>query len=696
MIVNKKLLFNIILTAACALILLGGFVLFCSKSIISSMLLNRTQEQLMVIRDLKKQQLETFFTDLKKNIDFLSNEPIVQNSFQEFKIAFDQLAESNYLDQQKQNYINLKIAQHYNNIVKQYKEHSATQEKIDFSVFLQNLNPHSIILQTKYMTNQYDHNENYPLIDSYDSIHDKYHSFFQKIADDYKYNDVLLVDLNGNIIYSTKKHIDFASSITSGAFSNTEIANIFNASKFSNANENSVALSNFSEYLPDYQEPVLFIAKKVQNVGVLITSINLSTINVLLKLPEKVTNTDIYLIDQDLHLMSINNFGKSINTIAAREAANGKKGFIEGPNKNKNITYSYFSPIEYTGLNLIVESNKNAILQSLSKSIINMLLFTAAIIPILLFFVYTIYCLCIEKVDNRLNKLSTFMQVVLAKKDLNSRINLNNTDANGIADILNNMLSWFQNTLDQVAFKIRQFINKYNNLFNNITELSVHIQDKQPLLETAKTSTNTLLKSSDQLQYNLEQHFNNINTHKEACLALNNFNTQFSQKQNITNLTSSVEYILSICNLADMLALHLSLESSKNNHQQDHNFLILSKEIKKMVANLKSRLMQIKESFDSYILEHDSIQNFINEFTEKLKPVNSSLESLLVNQQVLLSSSSNNQTILNNLQNNLIDLENKYSIINQQLSTLVEHNNQLNVELKVDDYYPFKIVESPT
>ncbi|MGD0466194.1 MAG: methyl-accepting chemotaxis protein, partial [Gammaproteobacteria bacterium] len=565
--------------------------------------------------------------------------------------------------------------------------------------------PFSIMLQTKYMTNtntlatpqlepQGTTNNSSNNIDLYAAVHDKYHAFFRKLIDEYKYSDLLLADLNGNIIYSTKKNIDFASSLISGAFSNAEIANVFNATKYSNPNEDSVVLSNFSEYLPDYQEPVLFVASKVQNLGVLIASVGLSSINSLLKLPDNIANTSIYLIDQDLHLISNHNLEKTINTLAAREAAAGKKGFIEGLNTNKAMALSYFAPIEDRGLSIIVESNKDTILQNLSKSITNMLIFTGAVIPILLFFVYTIYCLCIEKADNKLNKLSTFMQVVLAKKDLNSRINLSSTDANGIANILNNMLSWFQNTLDQVAFKIKQFINKHNDLFTNITDVSNHIQEKQPLIDTAKDLAANLSKNSDQLQNNLEQHFNTINAHKEACLALNSLNLQANQKQNITNLTSAVEYILSICNLADMLALHISLEASKKGHQQDNNFLLLSKEIKKMVTSLKSRLIQIKDSFDSYILEHDTINSFITEFSEKLKPINSSLEQLLESQKTLLDNSTNTQIITNHLQTNLLDLETKYNVVNQQLLTLVEDNNKLNVELQIDDYYPFKIVEN--
>ncbi len=678
MIINKKLLLNVIITAALALVLLSGFIIFCSKSIINNVLLNKSKEQLMLIRDFKKEQLEVYFSDLKKHMELLANEQMVQNGYMEFKTAFEQLVESNTQEPQKQNYINLKIAQHYNNIVKQYKEHTGNKDKIDFSVFLQNLNPHSIMLQSKYLTEQSESYENSPGIVHYSGVHDKYHTFFRKIMDEFKYNDLLLVDLNGNIIYSTKKNIDFASSIETGAFSNSEIANAFNAAKYTNANEESVVISNFSEYLPDYQEPLLFVAKKIQNVGVLITSIGLSTINSLLKLPEKTENTVVYLIDQDLHLITPNHFGKNINTVAAREAATGKKGFVEGLNANKAVALSYFAPIEDRALSIIVESNKNVILQNLYKSIKNILMFTGAIIPILLFFVYTICCLCIEKADNKLNKISTFMQVVLAKKDLNSRISLKNTDANGIADIINNLLSWFQNTLDQVAVKIKQFINKYNNLLNNVAALSNQTGPEQQL---------NVIKANEQLQCDLVQHVNAINNHQEACLALNNLTMPINQKPSTVSLTSSIEYILNVCNLADMLALHVSLEASKTGNQPDNNFLLLSKEIKKMVNNLKSRLTQIKSSFDEYLLEQDTAKNFIAEFSEKLKPINKSLEVLLESQKVLLSSSANSQALT-------VDLENKYNMVTRQLSTIVEDHNNLNVELQMDDYYPFKVVES--
>ena len=57
--------------------------------------------------------------------------------------------------------------------------------------------------------------------------------------------------------------------------------------------------------------------------------------------------------------------------------------------------------------------------------------------------------------------------------------------------------------------------------------------------------------------------------------------------------------------------------------------------------------------------------------------------------------SDNNQTIIHNLTNNIAELENKYGLINQQLNTIVENNNQADVELKTDDYYPFKIEENP-
>jgi methyl-accepting chemotaxis protein len=690
MIISKRLLFNITITAALALVLLSGFIIFCSKSIINNVLISKSKEQLMLVRDFKKQELENFFSNLKKHLELLSHDQLVKNSFQEFKLAFDQLSSVNNIDN-RVNYSSA-ISQYYNNIAKQYRDYFAnTKTKMDFSVFLQNLNQNGINLQTKYMTNSYD--SSYGL--EYANIHDKYHDYFRKITNEFKYNDLMLLDLSGNVIYSTKKNIDFASSVTSGAFSNTEIANVFNAVRYA-TNEATVTISNFSEYLPDYQEPVLFVASKVPNIGVLVASVGLNTVTSLLKLPDKMTKTAIYLIDQDLHLVNQGSFGKIIHTAAAREAATLKKGFIEALGQDKTTNISYFTPIENASLSLVVESPKNIILQNLSKSLMNMFYFTAAIIPVLLFFVYTICCLNLEKADSKLSKISDFMQVVIAKKDLHSRMNTTNShdSTNNMADVLNNMLSWFQNTLDQVAFKVKQFVGKYNDLLHSITLVSKTLSKEHALVDEAKNTANQLAIEVNKVQQEYQQYCEIFAHHQDACVALNDVNLQINQKQNIASLTCAVEYIFSICNLADMLSLQVSLEAHKNGKQQGHSFLILSKEIKQMTTNLKSQLMQIKNSFDSYTVEHTAIRDFVSEFSEKLKPINLHVGKLINAQKALLAASNNQLNTINKLQNNLLDLEVKYSTVNQQLLAIVDTNTKLNAEIQIDDYYPLKVVES--
>jgi methyl-accepting chemotaxis protein len=689
-VINKKLLLNMIITAAIALIILSGFVIFCSKSIISNMLLNKCKEQLMLIRDFKKQELENFFTNIKNNLELLTQDQMLQHSFKEFKVAYDQTAIA-CLDQMKTHNPDPAINQHYNNISKQYKEYfAADKNKVDFTVFLQNLNQHSINLQTKYMANGVSDFE----IAEYNNIHNKYHDYFRKITTDFKYNDLLLVDFTGNVIYSTKKNIDFASSLTTGAFSGSEIASIFNLVKYSEDYQNKSAISNFSEYLPNYQEPIVFVANKIPNVGVVIISVGVNAVNSLLTLPKKITKTNAYLVDQELRLINQNNFGKLVHTVAAREASANKKGFIESIGKDQVTNISYYTPIEGLALSLIVESPKNVILQNLSKSLTNMFYFTAAIIPVLLFFVYTICCLSLEKAHDKLTKISEFMQVVVAKKDLRSRISTSNQDnLNNMASVLNNMLSWFQNTLEQVGAKIQQFVSRHNNLLGNITDVSSKVAQDQSLLAAAKKSTVQLALSSSELQQGYKEYNEAIKNHQKACSGLNDLNIQVNQKQNIADLTNTIEYIYSICNLADMLSLQVSLEANKSNKQQSSNFVILSKEIKKMTSSLKSQLMTIKSSFDSYSSEYSAIRDFVYEFSCKLKPINNTINKLMVAQQNLLSSNSSYKETVNKLQENLSNLANKYHAVRDQLTNIVDSNSRLNPELKIDDYYPLKIVE---
>lgn len=705
MIVNKKLLFNIILTIALILILLSGAIIFGSKSIINQVFLNKSKEQLILIRDFKKQELENFFTNLQQQAKFISQDHVVKDAFKEFKLAFEQIAivppdEDNLNNLIKLNYLNPELVKYYNNLSKNYEEYFNDShkviDKLDFSSVLSNLDPRSINLQSTYNI----HGQDNPTISEYVVIHNKYHEYLSKIIADHHYNDLLLLDLNGNIIYSVKKNVDFAASVNSTNFLTTEIANLFNSIKYSTINNYYSAVSNFTEYFPDYYEPVCFVASKISNLGVLIFSVKLSVIDNLMQLPKELDKIKIYLTDQDFRLINSDNFGKTINTSLLKANINdiSDLSFINNVNINKDkiTNISYATKIKNNNLNLIVETHKNILLENLIKPLINMFYFSCSMIFVLLGILYFIGWFNIEKTDKKLNKITEFMKTIISKQDFSSRISMNSEDIpSNIADILNNMLVWFQNTLDQVAFKIKKFVSKYNDFLSSVTLVSSQLDKEQHFFSNAKDMINQLEVVVFKIQHECQQYYNIVSEQKNTCITFNDLPVQVNNQQNVVNLNGSLEYLLNICNFTEILCLQISLEGSKGSKFKHKKSWVLLRQLKPTLSNLKSKLLHLKNSLNGYTVEYNTMCNFVNDFNEKLKPISVNINRLLQAQKSLLLISNEQLDNVSKLQKELLNLELKYNNFNKQLLEIVNNNSKLNADMQInEDGTPLKVVTS--
>ncbi len=700
MIVNKKLLFNIILTIALILILLSGAIIFGSKSIINQVFLDKSNEQLILIKNFKKQELENFFTNLQQQAKFISQDHLVNEAFQEFKLAFEQIAivqpdEDNLNNLIKLNYPNPELVKYYNNLSKNYEEYfydsNKVIDKLDFSSILSNLDLRSINLQSKYNI----HGQDNPTISEYVVIHNKYHEYLSKIIADYNYNDLLLLDLNGNIIYSVKKNVDFAASVNSSNFLTTEIANLFNSIKYSTINNYYSAVSNFAEYFPDYYEPVCFVASKISNLGVLILSVKLSVIDNLMQLPKELDKIKIYLTDQDFRLINSDNFGKTINTSLLKANINNISD-LSFKNKDKTTNISYSAEIKNNNLNLIVETHKNILLENLIKPLINMFYFSCSMIFVLLGVLYFIGWFNIEKTDKKLNKITEFMKTIIAKQDFSSRISMNSEDIpSNIADILNTMLVWFQKTLDQVAFKIKKFVGKYNDFLSSVTLVSSQLDKEQRFFSNAKDMINQLEVVVFKIQHECQQYYNMVSEQKNTCITFNDLPVPVNNQQNVVHLNGSLEYLLNICNFTEILCLQISLEGSKGGKFKNKKSLVLLRQLKPMLSNLKSKLLNLKNSLNGYTVEYNTMCNFVNDFYEKLKPISVNINRLLQAQKSLLLISNEQLDNVSKLQKELLNLELKYNNFNKQLLEIVNNNSKLNADMQINENEtPIQVVTS--
>ena len=141
---------------------------------------------------------------------------------------------------------------------------------------------------------------------AYHRLHVQFHSYFRKLASDGGYADVLLVNLDGDVVYSVNKQADFATNLGEGPWSETALGNVYRAA--TEAQDGTVVFRDFEEYAAREDVPHAFFATKVISrvgspVGVLIFEYHpMALVPALANGPGFGSDLETLLIGADGHL----------------------------------------------------------------------------------------------------------------------------------------------------------------------------------------------------------------------------------------------------------------------------------------------------------------------------------------------------------------------------------------------------------
>ena len=108
-------------------------------------------------------------------------------------------------------------------------------------------------------------------ISRYAKAHELYHHTFKQLKDQSGYYDVFLISMDGDLIYSVYKELDYATNLLNGAYKDSGLADVFRKAL---ETPDQTAFVDFRPYAPSYGAPASFIARTVHGpkgepVGVL-------------------------------------------------------------------------------------------------------------------------------------------------------------------------------------------------------------------------------------------------------------------------------------------------------------------------------------------------------------------------------------------------------------------------------------------
>jgi two-component system sensor histidine kinase/response regulator len=204
---------------------------------------------------------------------------------------------------------------------------------------------------------------------SYDRLHAEVHMVARQMAAALGTFDVLLVGLDGTVLYSSRKEMDFASNLRTGPFSDTPVARAFELAARIGAPP-AVHHVDYHDYAPSFGEPMAFMSTAVRSsagavLGVMLFKLPASEINAIMGIRAGLGNTgEHYLVGPDHLMRTDSRFGtgrtilrQRVETEAARRALAGESGSVVQQGYRGTEVIAVFAPLrvlETTWANVVV------------------------------------------------------------------------------------------------------------------------------------------------------------------------------------------------------------------------------------------------------------------------------------------------------------------------------------------------------
>jgi len=245
--------------------------------------------QLTSIRAMKSNQMRNYLEIIEGQIQTLSQSRMTVDAMQEYKSAFAALSRELFAKKSAAEMVKAESPL-YNYYKSEFlpRLEEGSHEAHELNQFLPN-SAASIYLQHHYIAanpapvGSKDEMNNALDGSTYSAVHEKYHSIFRSYLQKFGYYDIFLIDdETGEIIYSVFKETDYATSLMTGAFSQSNIADAFQAARELKTPD-ATKFTDFKYYEPSYGAPAAFVGSPIYEgdtrVGVLVFQLPVDRIN---------------------------------------------------------------------------------------------------------------------------------------------------------------------------------------------------------------------------------------------------------------------------------------------------------------------------------------------------------------------------------------------------------------------------------
>jgi class 3 adenylate cyclase len=273
--IQSKLLVMLLVTSVLSAAVVGAVGYQSGQNSLRASVFDRLTE----IRESQSRELEAQISDLKNSLVIYTRGATTTEAIDQFTFGFDQLANATINPAQQQS-----IVDYYNNTFAK-AEDNQTGNDVDVDNLLPTSNAQKY-LQAYYTAPYPDSNAAIKNDDAHDgslwsAANAQYNDFFREIVSRFEFEDALLIDPRGNVVYTAYKSVDLGTNILNGPYRGGNLGDAFTKAIASNAVD-YVGLTDFGDYQPADQPTAWMVAPvgpRGRVDGVLAMQLPISKIN---------------------------------------------------------------------------------------------------------------------------------------------------------------------------------------------------------------------------------------------------------------------------------------------------------------------------------------------------------------------------------------------------------------------------------
>jgi methyl-accepting chemotaxis protein len=536
-------------------------------------------------------------------------------------------------------------------------------------------------LQTKYITENPNETGKKDMLDSandgsrYSEIHAKNHPYLHEFLQENGYYDVFLIDVQGNIVYTVFKELDYATNLKTGEWKDTDIAKLY-TKIMATPDAETTSFIDYAPYAPSADVPAAFIGRPIEDteghyIGALIFQMPIDKFSKIFNDEFGMGNTGrILLVGQDKMLRNNVRFAKEPTILKVKadnpeveEALNKKDGVnLNAKNENGEDVITAYSNYSFDSANyaLLFEMDKDEVLAPVIAERNQFFMIAAGIIIALSMMGY----LFSRGITNSISGITRAMRKVadgdlqtevpgLSRKDevgeMASALQVFKENAAAIEQMQKNEELQKQATEAQKKAAMQELANKFEANVKGVvdmvasaaTEMDATSKSVTSVAESSKaklhsltgqiagTSKNVQMVSSATTQ--LSSAINEISGQIARATTITSAAVEEAKQTDITvqglseasnKIGEVLEMINSIAAQINLLALNATIEAARAG-EAGKGFAVVASEVKNLAAQTTKATEQIAAFISSIQGATGDTVTAINSISAKIRDINS-------------------------------------------------------------------------